>query len=123
MSLLSNSHIGRTGEQLAVEWLRQRGYLIRDLNWRCGRYEIDIVAERLGVVHFVEVKSRSLSGYATAEDSIDAAKREAMIKAARLYYAQHNLSDEVQFDLIAVEQSGNGEVSVRYVDNIVVFRW
>ncbi|MFR9651769.1 MAG: YraN family protein [Rikenellaceae bacterium] len=121
--LPSNSQIGSRGERAAVKWLRERGFVIVDLNWRSGRYEIDIVAQRLGVTHFVEVKSRSVSGYTTPEEAITPTKREAMIRAARIYNAQHFVVDEVQFDLIAVEVGFDGELTVRYIENIVEFRW
>ena len=97
--------------------------MICDLNWRSGRYEIDIVAERWGTIHFVEVKSRSVSGFTTPEEAINASKRESMIKAARAYIASHNLRDEVQLDLIAVEFAGDDCVDIRHVEHIVEPRW
>lgn len=120
---LNNAQIGSRGERAAVKWLRERGFLIADINWRSGRYEIDIVAQRLGVTHLVEVKSRSASGYTTPEEAITPNKREAMIKAARLYNACHYIDDEVQFDLIAVEEEFDGELTIRYIENIVEFKW
>lgn len=54
-------HIGRRGEQIAVEFLRSKNYKIHDCNVRLGRDEIDIVAydtEQRCLV-FVEVKTRS----------------------------------------------------------------
>ncbi|HEY7851045.1 MAG TPA: YraN family protein, partial [Ktedonobacterales bacterium] len=49
--------IGRHGEDLACLWLQQEGYTILERNWRrlCG--ELDIIAEREGVVIGVEVKT------------------------------------------------------------------
>ncbi|MBQ4539816.1 MAG: YraN family protein, partial [Alistipes sp.] len=42
--MLTTAQIGRRGEDVAVEYLRSRGYMICAQNWRSGRYEIDIVA-------------------------------------------------------------------------------
>ena len=44
---------GRAGERAATEYLRRAGYEICALNWRQGRYELDIVACREGVLHTI----------------------------------------------------------------------
>ncbi len=123
MEELTSAQIGARGEQAAVAWLRERGYMIVSLNWRSGRYEIDIVATRLGVLHFVEVKSRISSGYTTPEQSITSVKREAMIRAARIYCAQYNNCEEIQFDLIAVEEQCDGALTIRMVEDVIELSW
>lgn len=58
---MSTLDIGRHGEQVAADYLREKQFAIHDCNVRLGRDEIDIVAydtvERCLV--FVEVKTRS----------------------------------------------------------------
>ena len=49
---------GQAGERAATEYLRRAGYDICARNWRQGRDELDIVALKEGVLHFVEVKTR-----------------------------------------------------------------
>ena len=44
---------GRAGERAATEYLRRAGYESCALNWRQGRYELDIVACREGVLEWV----------------------------------------------------------------------
>ena len=53
---------GRFGEDAAAEYLAGQGYAIVDRNWRCGRMEIDIVAQRGSRLAIVEVKTRTASG-------------------------------------------------------------
>ena len=49
---------GALGEQAAVEYLRQNGFMIVEQNWREGKSEVDIIALRYDELHFVEVKTR-----------------------------------------------------------------
>ncbi len=114
--------IGQRGEQAAAEWLQDEGFRLLHRNWRKGRYEIDIVAARGDVVHFVEVRCRAKGSLLTPEETVTAAKQRAQITAARAYLAAYGLDVESQFDLIAVEHSPSG-MEVRYIPNAFYPRW
>ena len=51
--------VGALGEELVVQFLVKRGYKILDRNYRRPWGELDVVAERKGKIHFVEVKALS----------------------------------------------------------------
>ena len=67
---MSESHnLGIKGEEIAAEHLKKSGYKILFRNWKWGKNEIDIVAEKDNTVVFVEVKTRTdefLGGVASA---------------------------------------------------------
>ncbi len=119
----TTTHIGTLGEKAATKWLRNQGFLIRDLNWRAGRYELDIVAERWDVTHFIEVKTRKAYGLTTPEEAITPDKFKSLARAACAYIAQHNIQNETQFDLVAVDVLINGELKIRLIENAMEFRW
>ena len=114
---------GDRGEAIAVEYLRRRGFLICDRNWRCGRYEIDIVATRAGVTHLVEVKTRAAGALVSPEAAVTLSKAAALRRAAEAYLAQRHITGEVEFDLVAVDIFPDGEYEVRYVTNMVEVGW
>ena len=63
--MAEHNDIGKKGEELAAEYLQEKGYCILERNWtNMGRKELDIIATKDDVVAFVEVKTRR-SGSAT----------------------------------------------------------
>lgn len=117
------SETGRRGEQIAVEYLRRNGFLICHRNWRSGRYEIDIVAEKSGITHIVEVKTRRAGALAAPEQCITPSKSAALRRAAEAYMAQTRLRGEMEFDLIAVDMFPDGRYDVRHIANAVEMGW
>jgi putative endonuclease len=111
--------IGSRGEDVACEWLRQRGFYIVERNWRVGRYEIDIIAEHYDTLHFIEVKTRKEGGWQTAYDSIDDQKIRTLRRGAMAYRAMHRIGLELQFDLIAVTWNEDGDIAIDYTENIL----
>lgn len=114
---------GRRGECAATEYLRDRGYEVCALNWRNGRYELDIVARRDGVLHFVEVKTRRAGSLTPPEAALTPQKFRALTRAAQCYLASRGDDCEVQFDLAAVDILPDGTARVRFVENALEYNW
>ena len=53
--------VGELGEDIGCRWLEKNGYKVSDRNYTKKWGEIDIVAEKGGVTHFIEVKSSKRS--------------------------------------------------------------
>lgn len=119
----ATAETGRMGERAAAEFLRRAGYEICALNWRCGRYELDIVARKGGFVHFVEVKTRRADGLTPPEAAITPQKFRALTQAALHYMALTGEQDEAQFDLAAVDVMPGGETVVRLIAQAMEYNW
>lgn len=119
----ATQQIGQRGEELAVDYLRDNGFVILERNWRNGRYEIDIIAQRWDEIHFVEVKSRKAGGWTTPEQAITRSKFESIRRAARLYMALKHRREEPLFDLCAVESYPDGRFEIRLVENAMESHW
>lgn len=97
---------GSFAEGLAEKFLKDRGYKILGRNYRKPWGEVDIIAEKKGIVIFVEVKasdSPSPKGF-EPEKRVNADKVKRIKRAAQTYIQQNNLDDRSwQMDLIAIE--------------------
>ena len=119
----SRAETGIRGEEIATNYLRQNGYLIYYRNWRCGRYEIDIVATKQGITHIIEVRTRRAGALLSPEKSITTAKAESLRKAASAFLRQTHTMGEVEFDLIAIDILPDGSHDVRFISDILQPGW
>ena len=119
MEGISTFDIGGRGEDIAMQWLRDRGYLIVERNWRIGHYEIDIIAQHYDTLHFVEVKTRRDSGWQSAYDSINESKKRSLRRGAMAFRAIRRIQLNLQFDLIAVTVDALGNHTDEYTENII----
>lgn len=70
------------------------GYRILDRNWRCTQGEVDIVAERDGMICVIEVKTRSSLAFGHPFDAIDDRKRDRLWRLTYAWCRSHpNLSE------------------------------
>lgn len=115
----SKQDTGKRGEQLAATYLRQRGYAIVQMNWRCPQGEIDIIARRDGELVFVEVRSRRAASTETAFESVSARKRERLVRAVHAYLNAHHLPTDSgwRVDVIAVALSAPSAERIAHVED------
>ena len=110
--LAARPGLGRRAEGLAAAHLEGLGYRIVARNWR--QYgpepgELDLVADDRGTCVFVEVRSRTGEALGHPLETITAAKRARIIRAARLYLAAEAPSASgYRFDVVAVTFQADG---------------
>ena len=93
---------GKKGESLAVAYLQQNGFTILRCNWRHSFYEIDIIASKNGVLHFIEIKTRRTMKYGFPEESVSVKKIRSLLKGAAIYLLQHPGWKRVQLDVLSI---------------------
>jgi putative endonuclease len=96
--------LGRRSEELAAAYLTARGLLILHRNFRRRFGEIDLVARDGHELVIVEVRARSTTAYGGAGASIDARKKQRLVRAALLLLQQHKELSRmrVRFDVVLV---------------------
>lgn len=99
------NELGRKGEDMAVNWLEKEGYTIRERNYRFGKAEIDIIAQKDGILAVVEVKMRRSGHLRSLADAVNLKKRSRLIKAADHFVIINKLDIEVRFDIILILHS------------------
>ena len=102
--------LGSRGEDLAVRYLKKKGYKVIERNYRCQWGEIDLVARDKETLIFVEIKSRSSSEFGLPQDAVDRFKQEKLIQVAKAYMAEHRLPENIpaRFDVVAVQLTPSG---------------
>ena len=110
--------LGKYGEDVAAQYLNDRGYQIVDRNWRCSTGEIDLVALHNGRYIFVEVKTRNGTGFGHPFEAITSNKVLRMRKlVAQWCSANEKAGARVRLDAIAVLISG-GRVAVEHLKQV-----
>jgi len=118
---MKRKELGDVGEKLARDFLKKKGYKIRDTNFRCREGEIDIIAQKKDCLVFVEVRTRTGSGFGSPEESVTFAKKEKLITSALTYLNSHkDLPESWRIDFIAVELDQNGKTTrIELIENAV----
>ena len=117
--------IGAEGEKAAMEWLRERGYVIVERNWRTPPHEIDLITLTPdGHYHFVEVKTRKMDSLVGPTEAITPRKVRNLVAAANHFIQAHAIDTEAFIDLVAVEADpASGEFAIELIPDIANCRW
>jgi len=116
----SHHDTGRQGEQLAIHWLRLRGFRILERNWRVGRLEVDIIAERDAVLHIVEVKTKRSVRFGLPEERAGPGKIRHLIIATEAYRNLHPEFNKVCFDVLAIQIGRKGDANFFWMEDLYV---
>lgn len=110
--------LGKQGESVAVQYLTRQGFAIRFRNYHTRYGEIDIVAERDGIIHCIEVKTRQTQSFGPAVESITATKQQHLWNTFNAFIEREQITDPCQCDLLTLELI-NGEWQLDWHENIL----
>jgi putative endonuclease len=122
-----HNELGKEGEELAVKWLREKGFTILQCNWRYSYYEIDIIATKIHThekagpkefLHFVEVKARMASPFGNPEDSVTKKKFKHLQKAADEYLFRNPGYAWIQHDILSITLHRNKDVDYFLIEDV-----
>ncbi len=95
---------GSQYEQIAREYLSQQGYIIITSNYRYKHCEIDIIARKDDIIHFIEVKFRKDNSYGYPESFVTQAQQQRIKSAAEQFLEDNNIDTTIVFDIISIDK-------------------
>lgn len=132
--MIHKSDIGKLGEDLACEYLKNKGYKIIERNFRRKWGELDIIAkDPKNVLVFIEVKTLRFGNSAIAElfnaanqllpeENLTAAKLKKLKRTASLYAGNHQelINDKKgwRIDLMAIRLFSEENYQINHIENI-----
>ena len=113
--MANHNDLGKKGEEIAVDFLKQNGYEILETNWTFQKAEVDIIALKGSVLAVVEVKTRSSLDFGLPQDFVKPKKIKLLVKAINEYVISRDLDVTVRFDIIAIHATAN-EFSIEHIE-------
>ncbi len=128
-----NQRVGKVGEDIASEYLEKKGFTVLDRNYSKKWGELDIIAKKDSVLHFVEVKTRTCdalediaqiqaSGY-LPEERVTPHKQERLRRAIESYLMEKKVPDTqpITVAVIAIYYvPSEKSARVRMIENIIL---
>ncbi|MDP2013282.1 MAG: YraN family protein [Actinomycetota bacterium] len=112
----SSQALGKYGEDLAEEFLKQQGLEILDRNWRCDVGEIDIVARDGHALVICEVKTRSSHQLGSPAEAITVRKLRRLRHLAFRWLEAHQAHvPEVRIDVVCIVQPAWGAAEIEHL--------
>jgi len=118
---MNKQEIGAIGEQAACQFLNNNGYKVLEKNYRCREGEVDIVALAQDQVVFVEVRTKTTSGFGTPEESVTCKKMKSL-RAVVEHFIQHHrgLPESYRIDFIGVRMGRDGRLlRIEHIENAI----
>ncbi len=113
----SNRSVGDWGEREAASYLKRRGYVLLERNWRVRMGEIDIIAQKDGELIIVEVKSSLKLSAVAPEYRVGTQKQRKLRTLAQAYLRnKKDAPESIRFDVISLWREGK-ETKLRHIEN------
>ncbi len=106
--MAQHNETGKSGEDFAVNFLKENGHEVLAQNFRYGQAEIDIVSKHANLIVFTEVKTRSSDKYGFPEQAVSKVKQNHISKAASFFMEKRGFKNEVRFDILSLTKTYEG---------------
>lgn len=112
---------GKSGEELAAAYLVKKEFQIRCCNWRFSRFEIDIIATKNDVIHFIEVKTRHSDKFGYPEEGVSRKKFNNLKKAASAFLSRCKEGQKIQFDILSILIMPGKAIEYFFIEDVYIY--
>ena len=120
--MAKHNEFGKQGEDLAVQYLTDKGYEILERNWRNIHKEIDIIAKDGETLVIVEVKTRQNDDHGEPDLAVTRQKQTRFIYAANAYIFRNSLDINTRFDIISIVFD-QGNPKIDHIEDAFLPHW
>ena len=107
---MQEKELGKKGEEVALRFLKKKGYKIIQQNYVCEMGEMDIIAREKDTLVFVEVKTRTSMAFGPPQLAVNSTKQMQLSKVALYFLKEKRLEDiKARFDVVAILLRPKGE--------------
>lgn len=110
--------LGKAAEMLAALFIKNKGFIVIEKNFRCRMGEIDIIAKHRGFIVIIEVRSAAGNSFHDPLDSITQPKMERLRRLALMWLKLHKCDEPlIRFDVITVIFTARAKARIRHIEN------
>lgn len=113
-----HNNTGILGEKMAAQYLTEKGFSILHQNWRHSHWEVDVIASRNNILHFIEVKTRRTRKFGYPEEGVTKKKLHNLINASEEFMEQNTSWKLIQFDVLSITMMKNKEPEFFFIEDV-----
>ncbi|MCO6459853.1 MAG: YraN family protein [Saprospiraceae bacterium] len=113
--MTDNHSIGKQGEEIALEHLKQSGISILAQNWRWKKAEIDIIGKEDDILVIYEVKTRSYDYFGSPDSFVDDKKFALLLDAGNQYAIEIGHEWAIRIDIIGILLNADGGYTLKHI--------
>ncbi len=120
---MERKELGKKGEELALRFLKKRGYRVVEKNYVCKMGEMDIIAREKDTWVFIEVKTRTSTLFGPPQLAVNPSKQRQLSKVALNYIKEKHQEDvKARFDVVAI-LLGQKEAEIELIKDAFDLCW
>ena len=120
MKQMNNKKIGNLGEEISLNYLKNKGFKLIDRNWtKLPLGEIDIIAEKNKIIYFIEVKTTTTNSDEFPLEHLDSKKIKKFQRIVNHYLIEKNLIDaEYKLSaIICILDTENKKAKINFIED------